>query len=352
MKILGIETSCDETAAAVVEDGRTVMSNIVASQADLHSKTGGVVPEVAARSHIEQMLPVIDLALSQAKNSRSNLELTWDDIDGIAVTSGPGLLGSLLIGTVTAKTLAELKSKPLYAINHVEAHAYASFLDTDHPPQFPILALIVSGGHTQLVLFKGHHNYKVLGQTQDDAAGEAFDKVAKLLGLGYPGGPAIAEAALEGNDSAYELPHARLSTSTLDFSYSGLKTAVLRLAQQEAGLDFTAPSSILAGKLSRKQKADIAASFQRTIIDNLVSQTLKANEEFGPKTITIAGGVAANKLLRQELGSKLRNSQFRIPDFQYCTDNAAMIASLGYWHAKAGKAAEPAQLEANPVLSM
>lgn len=360
MKILGIETSCDETAAAVVEDGRKVLSNVVASQADLHAATGGVVPEVAARSHIEQMLPVVDLALSEAK-------ISWNGIDGIAVTSGPGLLGSLLIGTLTAKTLAQLKDKPLYAINHVEAHAYAMFLEPrtgsrEPEIEFPVLALIVSGGHTQLVLFKDHHNYRVLGATQDDAAGEAFDKVAKLLGLGYPGGPAIAEAAMEGDETAYKLPHARLSTSTLDFSYSGLKTAVLRLAQElysknrEPGTKnreyWRIPSHEIAGGLTEKQKSDIAASFQKTIVDNLVSQTLEAYEKYRPKTVTIAGGVAANKLLRQELASKIRGSRFMVPDSSLCTDNAAMIAALGYWYAKDGKSTEPAKLEANPVLAM
>lgn len=343
MKILGIETSCDETAAAVVENGRQILSNIVASQADIHAATGGVVPEVAARSHIEQMLPVVELALTEAKTS-------WNEIDGIAVTSGPGLLGSLLIGTLTAKTLAELKSKPLYAINHVEAHAYANWL-LDKEPEFPVVALIVSGGHTQLVLFRDHHNYELLGETQDDAAGEAFDKVAKMLGLGYPGGPAIAKAALEGNETAYKLPETRLSTSTLDFSYSGLKTAVLRLAQQEAGLDFTAPSSSLADKLSIKQKKDIAASFQKAAVDNLVGQTLKAFENYSPKTVIIAGGVAANQKLREVLAEKLPIPINYAP-MNLCTDNAAMIAALGYYYARDGKTTVPAKLEANPVLSM
>ncbi len=344
MKILGIETSCDETAASVVEDGRKILSNVVASQIDLHAKTGGVVPEIAARSHIEVMLPVVKRALKDAK-------LYWADIDGIAVTSGPGLLGSLLIGTLTAKTLAEIKHKPLYAINHVEAHAYANFLDTDTPPEFPILALIVSGGHTQLVLFKGHHDYKVLGITQDDAAGEAFDKVAKLLGLGFPGGPAIAQAALKGDESAYKLPQARLSTSIFDFSFSGLKTAVLRLAQNEAGLDFTAHSTEIAGKLSKKQVDDIAASFQKTVVDDLVNKTLKSFDKHSPESVIIAGGVAANQKLREELKQRLPIDINYAP-MNLCTDNAAMIAALGYHYAKAHKTTNPHDLEANPVLSM
>lgn len=357
MKILGIETSCDETAAAVVEDGRQILSNVVASQIDIHRQFGGVVPEVAARSHIEQMLPVVQKALDDAK-------LDWNDIDGIAVTAGPGLLGSLLIGTLTAKTLAEVKNKPLYAIDHVEAHVYANFLDSRpglSQPDFPLLALIVSGGHSQFVLFTDHGKYEVLGQTKDDAAGEAFDKVAKLLDLGFPGGPAIAKAALQGNQTAYKLPKAKLGTDSLDFSFSGLKTAVLRLAQelygqnQDTGLKnqelYKIPSHQLAVGLTAQQKNDIAASFQKTIIDDLVDRAAIAVKKHNPKSVVIAGGVAANQKLREELQSRIPLLLNYAP-MNLCTDNAAMIAALGYHHAVANKQVSPAFLAADSSLAM
>lgn len=344
MNILGIETSCDETAAAVVVDGRRILSNVVASQIDLHAKYGGVVPEVAARSHIEQMLPVVQEALDEAK-------LSWEAIDGIAVTAGPGLLGSLLIGTLTAKTLAETKNKPLYAINHVEAHVYANFLDTDTPPSFPLLALVVSGGHSQFILFTDHLNYQVLGQTRDDAAGEAFDKIAKLLNLGFPGGPAIAKAALGGNENAYKLPKAKLGNDSLDYSFSGLKTAVLRQTQQLAGVDHTAASLTLAAKLSAQQKRDLAASFQKTVVDTLADRFEVAIERHHPASVVIAGGVAANQRLREELKGRLPIA-INYASMNLCTDNAAMIASLGYWYAKAGRTTEPSQLQADSALAM
>ena len=233
--ILGIETSCDETAASVVLDGRQILSSVVNSQIDIHAMYGGVVPEVAARSHIEVINPVINQALTDAG-------LTWDDIDAIAVTYAPGLIGSLLIGTLAARTLAILKNKPLYPVHHIKAHVYANFLNQDGKvPEFPILSLIVSGGHSQLVLFKSHTDFAIIGQTQDDAIGEAFDKVAKILGLPYPGGPSIAKAAENGNPLAYDLPKAKLANK-YDFSFSGLKTAVLRAVQREIGVDFTYPS--------------------------------------------------------------------------------------------------------------
>ncbi|MFI5212817.1 MAG: tRNA (adenosine(37)-N6)-threonylcarbamoyltransferase complex transferase subunit TsaD, partial [Candidatus Saccharimonadales bacterium] len=257
MKILGIESSCDETAAAVVENGRALLSNVVNSQIDIHALYGGVVPEVAARSHIEVINPVINQALAEANCS-------WDDIDAIAVTYAPGLIGSLLVGTLAARTLAVLKQKPLYPIHHVEAHVYANFLN-EQPPVFPMLALIVSGGHSQLVLFKTHGDYELLGQTQDDAVGEAFDKVAKILGLPYPGGPSIAQAALSGNAFAYPLPKAKLKDA-YNFSFSGLKTAVLRAVQREVGVDFTFASAGLSALLNDVQRHDFAASFQRVAV--------------------------------------------------------------------------------------
>ncbi len=343
MNILGIETSCDETAAAVVADGKHILSNIVASQIDLHAQYGGVIPELAARSHIGEIVPVVALALKEAK-------LNWGQIDGIAVTAGPGLLGSLMIGTLTAATLAEIKHIPLYGVDHVEAHAYANFLDTKRPPAFPLLALIVSGGHTQLVLFKKHLDYTVLGQTRDDAAGEAFDKVAKLLDLGYPGGPAIAKSALGANEAAYALPKPKLD-SNYDFSFSGLKTAVLRLVQNLVGKDFTAPSAGLAKSLSKNQINDLAASFQKTVVDILVNATLSAYEQFHPQSVVIAGGVAANQRLRDELKARLPIAIEYAP-MNLCTDNAAMVAALGYHLAHAGRATDPTKLKANPILSM
>lgn len=343
MKILGIETSCDETAAAVVEDGQRILSNVVASQADLHAQYGGVVPEVAARSHIEVMIPVVEQALEQAK-------LTWDDIDGIAVTYGPGLLGSLLIGTLTARTLADLKGKPLYAVNHVEGHVYANYLAADTKPTFPYLALIVSGGHTQLALFQSHSDYKLLGQTLDDAVGEAFDKVAKVLGLPYPGGPQISKAAKDGDPKAFTFPKAR-TEGDYNFSFSGLKTAVLREAQRQAGGDFRTPSGDVHRNLNQQQVADLAASFQQTAIDTLVDHTVKAYEEFGPKSVVAGGGVAANQLLRTEIEQRLPIPVY-FTELNLCTDNAAMIAALGYHYAEAGKSISPARLKVEPTLSM
>ncbi len=343
MNLLGIETSCDETAAAVVEDGRKILSNVVASQIDLHAQYGGVVPEVAARSHLEIMLPVVQEALDEAK-------LAWDEIDGIAVTAGPGLLGSLLIGTLTARTLAELKDKPLYAINHVEAHIYANWL-IDTPPSFPVLALVVSGGHSQIVLLKDHMDYQVLGQTKDDAAGEAFDKIAKLLGLGFPGGPAIAKAALEGDDQAFSFPKAKLGKENLDYSFSGVKTAVLRTVQELVGGDHTTPSWDLHAKLTDHQKNDLAASFQKTVVDTLVDRLLVAFDRHQPKSVVIAGGVAANNKLREELQRRLPIEINYAPHL-LCTDNAAMVASLGYWHAQANKKTDPLALRADSSIAM
>lgn len=344
MKILGIETSCDETAAAIVEDGQKILSNVVASQADLHAQYGGVVPEVAARSHIEVMLPVVESALSEAK-------ISLDDIDCIAVTHGPGLLGSLLIGTLTARTLAALKHKPLYGINHLEGHVYANYLAADTKPQFPYLALIISGAHTQLVLFKAHHDYELLGQTLDDAVGEAFDKVARILGLSpTQGGPAIAKAALDGDDRAFTFPKAK-TDHKLDFSYSGLKTAVLRKAQELAGGDFRMASFDVHKKLSQPQIADLAASFQRVAIDTLVDHTVKAYEQYRPQSVVIGGGVAANQLLRDELTKRLP-IPVHFTATNLCTDNAAMIAAVGYHYALAKKEIDPQKLRVEPTLSM
>lgn len=342
MTILGIESSCDETAAAVVRDGRHLLSNVVQSQIDIHKVYGGVVPEVAARSHIEVILAVVDRALKDA-------DLDWDGIDAIAVTYAPGLIGSLLIGALTARTLAILKNKPLYPIHHVEGHVYANFL-LDQPPQFPMLSLIVSGNHSQLVLFKGHGDFALLGQTQDDAVGEAFDKVARVLGLPYPGGPSVAQAALEGDPKAYHFPKARMQ-GKYDFSFSGLKTAVLRQAQALCGKAHDFPSMGLAELLTPAQRNDIAASFQRVAVETLVDKTIDAFREHTPASVVIAGGVAANQELRRQLKERLPIPIEYAP-ISLCTDNGAMIATLAYYRALAGKKGDPYTLEVTPSLSM
>jgi N6-L-threonylcarbamoyladenine synthase len=353
MKVLGIESSCDETAASVVEDGKLLLSNVVASSMDLHAQYGGVIPEIAARSHIEAILPVVQQALDDAG-------CDWDDIDAIAVTYGAGLLGSLLIGVLTARTLALVKQKPLYAINHVEGHIYANFLtgtrlpDYQLPttqPEFPMLGVIVSGGHSQLVLWRDHFDYTLLGQTQDDAIGEAFDKVAKIIGLPYPGGINVARKALDGNDHAYRLPKARLE-GKYDFSFSGLKTAVLRLAQEQVGHDYSLPSTALPGLLNEAQKADIAASFQRIACETIVDKVLAAVEEFQPKSVVVGGGVAANTELRRQLAERLP-FPIAYTDRKLCGDNGAMAAVLGCYHVMCDRPqADPLTLEVAPNLSM
>lgn len=375
MKILGIESSCDETAAAVVEDGYRLLSNVVRSQIDIHKAYGGVVPEVAARSHIEVILPVINEALTQA-------ELTWDDIDGIGVTYAPGLVGSLLVGTLAARTIAFTKNKPFYPVHHVEGHVYANFLTQDlrpktldlresqkdnpssqisdlrsvamelpsQQPAFPMLALIVSGGHSQLVLFRDHGDYELLGQTQDDAVGEAFDKVAKILGLPYPGGPSVAAAAEQGDPHAFVLPSAKLA-GKYDFSFSGLKTAVLRAVQKEIGVGYDFPSHELPGRVSEALRANMSASFQYTAVKTLVDTTLRAFRDYSPTSVVIAGGVAANQELRRQLKEALPIAIEYAP-MSLCTDNAAMIATLACYHAKAGRTSDPLDLEVQPSISM
>lgn len=353
MTILGIETSCDETGVAVVVDGKKLLSSVVSSSIDLHVQYGGVVPEIAARSHIESITPAIAQALQDAN-------CTWDDIDGIAVTYGAGLNGSLLVGVVAARTLAIAKKKPLYAINHVEAHLYANFI-VDTPlqgfrlppkqPEFPILGFIVSGNHSQLVFFRNHFDYTLLGQSQDDAVGEAFDKVARILGLPYPGGPSIAKKATQGNPRAFALPKAKMAQK-YDFSFSGLKTAVLRLAQELVGEDYSFPSHKLPNRLNDAQKADIAASFQRVAVETLVDKACLAVAEFQPKTVIIGGGVAASQELRRQLSERLP-LPIDYTDIKLCTDNGAMVATLGCFKAMLGAApADPFVLETAPNLTM
>jgi N6-L-threonylcarbamoyladenine synthase len=343
MRILGIESSCDETGVAIVENGTTLIAQSLASSMDIHAAYGGVIPEIAARSHIESIIPVIEDTFRDAN-------LDWDDIDGIAVTYGAGLSGSLLIGLLTARTLAIIKNKPLYGINHVEGHVYANFL-VEPQPQFPVLSLIVSGGHSQLVYFRDHFDYTLLGQTRDDAIGEAFDKVAKIIGLPYPGGPNVGKAAEHGNAYAYELPKARVE-GDYNFSFSGVKTAVLRTAQAAVGGDFRTPSTDLPHLLNEKQKLDIAASFQRTAVETVVDKTVKAFNEFQPKTVVIAGGVAANQELRRQLSAALPIDITYAPT-SLCTDNGAMIATLGCYKAMLGsEPANPYELAINPNLKM
>jgi len=339
-----------------VENGNRLLSSVVSSSMDMHVVYGGVVPEIAARSHIELINPVILQALVQAETS-------WDDIDAIAVTRGPGLSGSLLIGVLAARTLAIIKNKPLYGVNHVAAHVYANFITEaaaslapnyrlpTTAPVFPVLALIVSGGHTQLVLFRDHFDYSLLGQTGDDAVGEAFDKVAKILGLPYPGGPNVEKKALEGDPKAFKLPKAKMPDK-YDFSFSGPKTAVLRLAQQQIGEDYNFPSYKLAGRLSETQKADIAASFQQSAIDTVVDKTCLAYEEFRPKSVVVAGGVAASSALRKALSDRLPIA-INYADVRLCTDNAAMIAALGcFMHIHTQPASNPYALSIEPNLQM
>jgi len=313
MIILGVETSCDETSVAVVKDGKEVLSNVVFSQIDIHKQYGGVVPEIASRHHIEKILYVFEEALKT-----SNIQM--EDVDGIAVTVNPGLVGSLLVGYNAASSLAIAYKKELIEVDHIHGHIYANYLESDFT--FPLLALVVSGGHTQLVLMKNHMDFEIIGETLDDAVGEAYDKVARVLGIGYPGGPIIDELAKKGRPT-YSLPIAWLDKDRYDFSFSGLKSAVTNLV------------NTYKMKNIEINHEDLAASFQESIITVLVTKTLNAVKEYNIKQVVIAGGVAANKGLRQrmeqEIG-KLHGVRLTVPSFKYCTDNAAMIAVGGYFY--------------------
>ena len=321
VRILGIETSCDETAAAVVENGRVILSSVVASQVDLHAQFGGVFPEVASRQHIKAIYPIIEQALQKA-------HLSLSEIDAIAVTRGPGLPGSLVIGMNAAKGIALVRGLPLIGVNHLEGHVYSAWLtdpeeNASPEPKFPLLALIVSGGHTELVLMSDHLTYQRLGATQDDAAGEAFDKVARLIDLPYPGGPSIQKASLDGNPLAIKYPRAWLEGSW-NFSFSGLKTAVLRDVRQREQFQTHLPV------------ADIAASFQAAVVDVLVSKTMMAAKEFKAQSVLVAGGVSANRALRQSFQLRVK-TPLHIPPLSLCTDNAAMIAGAGYYRFARGQ---------------
>ena len=326
--ILAIESSCDETSAAVVVDGREVRSNVVSSQIALHTKYGGVVPEIAARAHIEQISPIIEEALQQA-------EIGYADLDAIAVTDGPGLVGSLLIGVTAAKVLALTHNLPLVPVDHIEAHATSAALLTDEPP-WPAIALVVSGGHTSLYLVRDFLDIKLLGQTVDDAAGEAFDKVAAILELGYPGGPVIDRLAKTGNTKAIRFPRAWLDKPELNFSYSGLKTAVLYHVFG-AGRKYGDVSH-----LSEEQIADIAASFQAALIEPLVVKTLAAVRQENVGAVVVGGGVAANSMLRAELQQACDKAglALHLTPLAYCGDNAAMIGAMAHRRFQAGHTAD------------
>jgi N6-L-threonylcarbamoyladenine synthase len=324
-RILAIESSCDETAAAVVENGRRVLADVIASQASRHARYGGVFPEAASRMHIEAIYPVVEETLSQA-------HVGLEAIDAVAVTRGPGLAGSLVVGMAMAKGLSLASGLPLIGVNHLEAHLYSIWLVEDEPePEFPLLALIVSGGHSELILMRDHLTYERLGGTLDDAAGEAFDKVARLLGLGYPGGPAIQAAAETGNPKAFKFPRAWLEDSW-DFSFSGLKTAVLREVRSQqpdlaAAIETPRPGLPIA---------DLAASFQASVVDVLVTKALSAAEEFEAKQVLVAGGVSANRALREAFRER-SSLPVRVPPLALCTDNAAMIGAVAHRRFLAGQ---------------
>jgi N6-L-threonylcarbamoyladenine synthase len=354
MYILGIESSCDETACAIIEaqgDKIKVVSNVVSSQINIHKKYGGVIPELAARNHIKNILPVIDESLYSSSiipSSRGgvrgggNLPLTAQDfknrqniinkLDFISVTSGPGLVSSLLIGIETAKALAYAWQKPLIGVNHLAGHIYGNFIGDAKKIKFPALALVVSGGHTELVLMRGHFKFKLLGQTRDDAAGEAFDKAAKILNLGYPGGPAVAQRATEITNyelkiTKIKMPRPMINDDNFDFSFSGLKTSLLYQVQKDADW--------------KNKTSAYCAEFQQAVVDVLVAKTIKAAKKYKVKTVMLAGGVAANLALREQLGhavnQELPQVKYNIPDLKYTTDNAAMIATAGYFLHKSMK---------------
>jgi len=321
MRVLGIETSCDDTGAAVVLNGRKILSNVVSSQISIHQKYGGVVPELASRRHIESIVPIVTEALKEA-------QVTLRDIDGIAVTQGPGLVGSLLVGLSFAKSIAFAQGLPFVGVNHIEAHLSAIFLE-EETPKFPFIGLVVSGGHTSLFRVDGFGKYRRLGQTRDDAAGEAFDKVAKLLGLGYPGGPIIDELSKEGNPKAIRFPRPSLGKNSFDFSFSGLKTAVV---------NFVKANPPPPQGYSKNLLCDIVSSFQEAVVEVLVAKTFQAVRHQGLKRVVISGGVASNRPLRQKMkeGALQQKVRLYIPSPSFCTDNAAMVGVVGYEYLKRG----------------
>ena len=320
-RILGIETSCDETAAAVLDDRVHVRSSVIASQIDLHRSFGGVVPEIAARRHVETINEVITRAMEQADSS-------WEDLDAVAVTRGPGLIGSLLVGVCTAKAIAWQHGLPMLAINHLEGHVRSAFIEHPGIP-YPCIAMVVSGGHTSLYLCPEEHAYQQLARTRDDAAGEAFDKVAKLLGLSYPGGPVIDRLSREADESAYDFPRAQMKDQSLDFSFSGIKTAVRRQAQLE-GLEQPG----IQGDESSTKLRNMVASFQKAVVDVLVQRTVRACRRESVRTVLVSGGVACNSRLRRAFNEVAEHEGLAVyfPSPRYTTDNAAMIAAAGFLH--------------------
>ena len=334
INILAIESSCDETSAAVVQNGRNVLSNIIASQIDIHTKFGGVVPEVASRAHVEAISLVVEEALIKA-------ELTLEDIDAIAVTYGPGLVGALLVGLQYAKGLAYAIKKPLIGVNHIEGHISANFIQyKDLEP--PFVCLVVSGGHTYIVYMKDYGEFEIMGQTRDDAAGEAYDKVARAIGLGYPGGPKIDKLAKQGNPDSIKFPRANFhEANTLDFSFSGVKSAVLNYLNQ------------MEMKNLEVNKADVAASFQKAVVDFLVDNSIKACKIKGTNKMAVAGGVASNTCLREKFLQQGNKNEIKVlfPEFILCTDNAAMIGSAAYFEYMQGNVA-PLTLNAIPNLKL
>lgn len=394
MRILGIESSCDETGAAIVQDGRYLLSNVVASQVEIHDRYGGVVPEVASRQQLASILPVIETALEKAG-------CAWEDIDAIAATYGPGLAGSLLVGLTAGKALALARGLPFLGVNHLEAHIYANWLRKGVPaptqtddradwayqegdPVFPLICLVISGAHSELVLVREHGHYELLGRTRDDAAGEAFDKVARILGLGYPGGPAIQQAAQKAEmelqqqkkpvalaRAAYRLPRAWLR-GTYDFSFSGLKTAMLHLAEGVSGVHSTQQSASSAEQRGEGKQVSqytrmgtqaaqrgspnismLASSFQEAVVDVLAVKTRLAAQEYHVKQVMLAGGVAANLSLRTRLEQELLPLRIRLsyPPIEFCTDNAAMIASAAFFHLSRGETSD-LNLDVHPGLSL
>ena len=347
MKILGIETSCDETAASVVEDGRRLLSNVIASQVKIHSQYGGVVPEVASRQHVIDIAPTVERALEDAG-------VSFEEVDAVAVTHGPGLAGALLVGVNFAKSLALSLGVPFLGVNHLEGHIYAAWLhprdaappeDPAASPGFPLVCLIASGGHTDLVLMEGHGEYRLLGRTRDDAAGEAFDKAARILGLGFPGGPEIQKAS-EGALGEERLPRAWLRGS-LDFSFSGVKTALLHMAQ--AAQVYPDPSSVPADRLDRVVR-ELSAAFQESVVDVAVRKTLEAAEKWGAKGIVLGGGVTANALLRKRMSAAAPVPAL-IPSPVLCTDNGAMIAACARFQMEQ-RGGDPPDIDVDPGLSL
>ncbi len=326
MNVLGIETSCDETAIAVVRDGRHILSNVIASQVEMHARYGGVVPELASRQHVEAITPVLDEALERARCRLA-------DIDAVAVTTGPGLAGALLVGANFGKALAYACSLPMVAVNHLEGHIYAAWLDVEQEPRFPALCLTVSGGHSDIVLMAGHGRYRRLGQTVDDAAGEAFDKVARLLGLGFPGGPAVERLAATSGATTLRLPRARLDRP-YDFSFSGLKSKVLRLVRGEEG--------------EQPPADELAAAFQEAVVDSLVTKAVRAVQDHDVRQLILSGGVAANSVLREALADRSPVPLRVLPPL-LCTDNGAMVAACGWQRLQAGDVA-PLDVDIRPGL--